>query len=239
MYSLEMNEDQQHVITQVAALAEPARRRLYEYVAAAGREVSRDEAAAAAGIARPLAAFHLDRLVEDGLLEVSFRRLTGRRGPGAGRPSKLYRRSTLQIQVSLPPRSYELAAKLFAGAFEASQSADAREALSRVARAFGRDLGSETLTHNIPDLPGDALAALAACGFEPFMEGDGTVRLRNCPFHALAEEHRSLVCGMNLAMMDGFVEGLQQEGVRAALDPRPGMCCVRLDGLTSPVQKLD
>src|SRR5215470_13271573 len=83
-------------------LTEPVRRDLYRYVAERGGEVGRDEAATALGISRALAAFHLDKLVEAGLLETSFRRLSGLKGPGAGRPSKLYRRSSVRIEVSLP-----------------------------------------------------------------------------------------------------------------------------------------
>src|SRR5512134_1888530 len=108
--------DREHTIGRIAALADPVRRALYEYVAGSGDDVSRDQAARAARVARPLAAFHLDKLVEHGLLETSYRRLTGRRGPGAGRPAKLYRRSALQLDISLPARDYELAARLFARA---------------------------------------------------------------------------------------------------------------------------
>src|SRR3989442_11102264 len=78
-------------IAAIASLDEPVRRGLYLYVLARGREVGRDEAARAVRISRALAAFHLDKLAELGLLETSYRRLTRRRGPGAGRPAKLYR----------------------------------------------------------------------------------------------------------------------------------------------------
>lgn len=53
------------------------------------RGMSRAEAADAVGVARTLAAFHLGKLVDAGLLEVAHRRLTGRSGPGAGRPAKV------------------------------------------------------------------------------------------------------------------------------------------------------
>src|SRR4029079_17932770 len=95
-------------IRAVALLDEPVRRQLYDLVAARQQAVSRDEAARGAGISRALAAFHLDRLVEAGLLAVEYRRLSGRTGPGAGRPAKLYRRAPGEISVSVPDRHYEL-----------------------------------------------------------------------------------------------------------------------------------
>src|ERR687886_812552 len=100
----------------ISLLQDPARRGLYEYVASANREVSRNEAAEAVGLQRTLAAFHLDRLAGAGLLEVTYRRLTGRTGPGAGRPAKLYTRASAEYAVSLPPRQYDLAAELLAEA---------------------------------------------------------------------------------------------------------------------------
>ncbi|MGW0855408.1 helix-turn-helix domain-containing protein, partial [Streptomyces sp. NPDC002690] len=79
-------------IDAIAMLQDPVRRRLYAYVAAQGREVGRNEAAEATGVARTLAAHHLDKLTEAGLLASGSRRLTGRSGPGAGRPAKVYTR---------------------------------------------------------------------------------------------------------------------------------------------------
>ena len=92
------------------ALGDPLRRRLYEHVADSGGEVGRAEAAEALGIQRTLAAHHLDRLVDAGLLDVGRRKVSGREGPGSGRPAKLYRRSESEVSIQLPPRDYELAA---------------------------------------------------------------------------------------------------------------------------------
>ena len=108
--------DLERQITAIASLGDPVRRGLYLYVAGRGREVGRDEAARALRISRALAAFHLDKLHQHGLLETSYRRLTRRRGPGAGRPAKLYRRADLQLDVSLPRRRYELAGRVLARA---------------------------------------------------------------------------------------------------------------------------
>lgn len=214
----------------IGTLTDPVRRSLYRHVASQPGEVSRDEAATAVGIQRQLAAFHLDKLVEAGLLEVSFRRLSGRSGPGAGRPAKLYRLSPAEYAVSFPPRQYDLAAELLAEAVEEAGNRSARAALKDVARRFGRRLGEGLRAR----LGGRAsrerrLAALAESlgtyGYEPRRE-DGAIRLANCPFHALSESHRELVCGMNLSLVEGVVEGMGATDLDPCQDQRPGECCV-------------
>ncbi|HEV8599678.1 MAG TPA: hypothetical protein VGQ69_09990 [Gemmatimonadales bacterium] len=216
----------------LAALDEPARRSLYFYVADQQREVSRDEAAQAVGISRTLAGFHLDRLADAGLLETSFRRLSGRVGPGAGRPAKLYRRSSRQLQVTLPERRYELAAKILATAVDKGKAPQTERALKQAARRIGERIGAEAKARagsgqGKQRLVEGTVDALAANGYEPAREA-GAIRLRNCPFHALVSEHKELVCGMNLALMQGVVAGLQLPGAKPVLDPKPGSCCVTL-----------
>ncbi len=215
----------------LAALEEPVRRRLYLYVAARGGEVSRDEAARGVGVSRALAAFHLDRLVEANLLEATFRRLSGREGPGAGRPSKLYRRSSAQFDVSLPQRRYELAALVLTEALTRAESAETSDATREAARGWGERLGRELAPGAARGAPlTRAAKALLACGFEPRATGgaEREIVLRNCPFDSLRSVSRELICGMNLALIEGLLTGLEVEGVRARLAPRPGMCCVAL-----------
>jgi predicted ArsR family transcriptional regulator len=205
----------------IGLLQDPARRALYEYVVGTGREVGRNEAAEAVGIQRTLAAFHLDRLAEAGLLSVDFRRLTGKSGPGAGRPAKLYRRPHAEHEhaVSLPARTYDTAAEVFA---EAIERAGAEETLYATAREQGIAAG-----RGISGLQ----QALADRGYEPYASesGDGW-RLRNCPFHTLAQGFPSLACGMNLALLEGLLSGAGlEETFTARLDPRPEGCCVLID----------
>jgi predicted ArsR family transcriptional regulator len=225
------HEELERQIAGLAVLEEPVRRSLYFHVAKQQREVSRDEAAQAVGISRELAGFHLDRLVAEGLLETSFRRLSGRTGPGAGRPAKLYRRSGRELAVSLPQRNYKLAGRILAAAIEAT-APGATEQLAPTARAIGEEIGQEAKSRSGPR-PGKkrllaaTMATLAATGYEPEQEA-GEIRLRNCPFHYLASEHRPLVCGMNLALIEGVVAGLDVPGVEPRLDPKPGMCCVAI-----------
>lgn len=223
-------DDRPSEISAVAALAEPTRRRLYDHVVRSPDPVSRDEASGATGVPRATAAFHLDRLVADGLLEVAFQRLSGRTGPGAGRPAKLYRRSECTVAVSLPERRYDLAGDLLAAALdEAETSGEApRRVLERSARRRGRELVEESRASGSGVAPRDAvLRVLEAHGFEPRIEDDAVV-LANCPFHALARTHTNLVCGMNLSLLDGVLEGVPATGLVADLAPEPGRCCVRL-----------
>ena len=210
-------------ISVIAVLDDPVRRRLYDYVAAQGSGVSRTEAAAAAGIGRTLAAFHLDRLAEAGLVEVEFARPGGRSGPGAGRPAKLYRRAVAEHEVSVPPRDYRAAAELLA---EVVDVTGAEPELQRAARSRGAAAGRAARQRS-PALPdGDLVTgALSAQGYQPYRDG-GDVRLRNCPFHLLADRHPPLICGMNLALLEGLLSGAAVTGLSARLDPRPGECCV-------------
>jgi predicted ArsR family transcriptional regulator len=218
----------------VAALAEPVRRDLYLYVAASPDAVGRDEAAAGVGVARHTAKFHLDKLVEEGLLETEFRRLSGRQGPGAGRPAKLYRRSTGEVSVSLPDRDYELAGQLMAQAIEESarDGGSVMDSLHRVAARRGAVLGDQVRAGagarpSPARLLAAASATLAAHGYEPRRDDD-TVTLANCPFHALASEHTELVCGMNLALIDATAARAGGGRLTARLDPAPDRCCVVL-----------
>lgn len=212
-------------ISIIALLEDPVRHRLYDYVSARGDGVSRSEAAQAAGIGRTLAAFHLDRLAEAGLVEVTFARPPGRSGPGAGRPAKLYRRAVAEHQVSVPPRDYRTAAELLADVVDLT---GAEPELQRSARSRGAASGRAARSQ-APGLPGDNLVtgALAAQGYQPYRDG-ADVRLRNCPFHVLASNHPPLICGMNLALVEGLLEGAGAPGLSARLDPRPGECCVVL-----------
>ncbi len=218
--------DRSAQVAAVAALAEPTRRRLYEHVARQPAPVSRDDVAGALGLARATAAFHLDRLVADGLLDIHFERRSGRTGPGAGRPAKLYRRSDVPVEVSLPERHYDLAGELLAAAVvEAERSGEPpRTVLERGAFRRGQELAADVTTGGVAAVVG----VLEGAGFEP-RAADGAIALANCPFHALAQQQTELVCGMNLHLVNGVLAGVPDAGLAASLRPEPGMCCVRLE----------
>jgi predicted ArsR family transcriptional regulator len=220
-------------IDAIALLDEPVRRKLYDWVVRQRRPVGRDEAAAATGVARPLTAFHLDRLANAGLLATEFRRLSGKTGPGAGRPAKLYLRSERDVSVSLPERRYDIAAELMADALEDTRDERPAAALREAAHRMGEEVGSAAKVAAGPrpteTRRREALVeTLEERGYEP-LEQHGTLRLGNCPFHALVDDHRDLVCGMNLALAEGILDGLGEERISAHLDRQPGLCCVAFD----------
>jgi predicted ArsR family transcriptional regulator len=164
-------------------------------------------------------------LADAGLLDSAYRRLTERRGPGAGRPARVYWRADREFSVSLPDRRYERVARLLAEGAE--RSARAGKAAREAARAAGRDIGAR-VRRNRRSPQRVLREALEAEGFEQAApDAEGVIRLRNCPYDALVDEHRSLVCGMNLAMAEGLVEAVGADGAyRPKLDPRPEGCCV-------------
>ncbi len=221
----------ENAVGAVALLDEPKRRQLYQLVAASGSLVGRDEAAAALGISRELAAFHLDRLVAAGMLDTEYMRLGGRRGPGAGRPAKLYRRADHELAVSFPPRHYDLAADLMATALDRLRGKKGKRAAAAVARERGSTVGAAVRRKVGPrSCPRGPLAGLLdvlrGAGYEPQHNAStGSLFLRNCPYHALTAEHRELTCGMNIAWAEGVVDSLGSP-VRAELAPEPGRCCV-------------
>lgn len=230
-----MTSDTERGITAIAALDQPLRRDVYRLLAEPDTWVGRDEAAEALGVPRSVAAFHLDKLVEAGLAEARFERRTGRSGPGAGRPAKLYRRASGEASASVPERHYDLAGELMVRAIAASvrSGSPVDEQLAEVARSAGRAAGAERAAPSDEADPGGrraaVLAALAAHGYEPVRRDDGEIVLRNCPFHRLAEEDRPLVCGMNLDYLQGCLEGAEATGaLTARLAPETGYCCVRL-----------
>lgn len=215
-------------VSSVSTLDDPVRRRLYEFVSSAVEPVSRDRASAEVGIGRTLAAYHLDKLVQAGLLTARHQRPEGRGGPGAGRPAKLYSRSAREISVTLPPRDYELLTQLLLESAGEDPSGTVRRAAGDVAHRMGRRLGSETRSSTDPTTEPPAVldAALRGCGYEPRAEPGGDITLRNCPFDRAAKAHREIVCGLNLQLLRGLMDGVGDDESRAALDPQPGCCCV-------------
>jgi predicted ArsR family transcriptional regulator len=222
-------------LASLSCLEDRVRGRLYAFVSGRAEPVRRDEAAAAVGIGRALAVYHLDKLVESGLLAACYRRPPGRSGPGAGRPAKVYSRSGGEFMVTVPPREYELAAGLLVQAVAADFSGRSRAALHDAARQLGADLGKRHRAEGAQGGDGRRLAlesALSEHGFEPRHDDAGTVRMRNCPFRRLAELQSEVVCHMNLAMIRGLVAGLGATGLNPALDPEPEHCCVVIPAAT-------
>ena len=230
-----MKADFDDQLAGIGALQDPVRRRLYRFVAGSRESVSREQAAAGVGVQKALAAFHLDKLADEGLLATEFRRLTGRSGPGAGRPAKLYRRSTREIAIALPPREYDVAGRLLAEAVEAADTSgeSVRAELQRGAVAFGRSLGEEVNARlgrraTKAQQRRALVEVLADHGYEPHDDGRD-LDLANCPFHALSQQFTALVCGMNLHVMQGLRTALRvrENDLQPRLEPEPEQCCVK------------
>jgi predicted ArsR family transcriptional regulator len=221
-------------LSSVASLGEPVRRTLYRYVVAQGEPVSREQASTGVGVAHHVAKFHLDRLEADGLVEVDYRRPAGRTGPGAGRPTKYYRRATNDIAVSLPARQYDLAGRIMAEAITtaAQSGAPLPDALQRAAVSNGSKLGKDAAQTAGPR-PSRAAVTAAICevlddnGYQP-SAGPTCITLENCPFHSLAQDYTTLVCGINLDLVGGLLIALDETVWQANLDPAQGRCCVTI-----------
>ncbi|HEU5416302.1 MAG TPA: transcriptional regulator [Streptosporangiaceae bacterium] len=220
-------------IRAVAALEDELRRGMFEYIRQAPHPVTRDEAAGSVGISRKLAAFHLDKLVSAGVLRAEYQAAGGSRR--VGRAPKVYAPAGRDIQVSIPPRQHDVLAGILLDAVLTEGEAESgRDAAMRAAAERGRGLGARQRERLRPGRLGAERALTAATGildrhgFEPARTAPTCVRLRNCPFHPLAARTPGLVCELNLAFLGGVLEGLEATGVRAALDPRAGECCVEL-----------
>ena len=221
-------------LASVSCLDDRVRGRLYAFGCGRSEPVGRDEAAAAVGIGRALAVYHLDKLVKSGLLTATYRRPPGRSGPGAGRPAKVYARSGGEFTVTVPPREYQLAARLLVQAVAADRSGRAGAALRDGARRLGADLGER---YRADRAEGDGLwlalePALSEYGFEPWRDDHGTVRMRNCPFRRLVELQPDVVCQMNLALIQGLAAGLGADNLYPVFCPEPEHCCVTIPAAT-------
>jgi predicted ArsR family transcriptional regulator len=216
----------------LASLREPIRAQLYRYVAKRLAAVGRDEAADAVGVSRAMAAFHLDKLVELGLLRAEYRRLSGRSGRGAGRPSKLYRRSRREFAVRLPERNPELLARLL------SESVAASAGSARMAEAgyqYGHALGARSQRRISSGVTPRRLAGcvedvMVEIGFEPVRSGSGDVWARNCPFDPLSRLYPDVVCTTAISMVRGVIRGVGAQDMSVTRDARPDRCCVVVGG---------
>jgi len=204
----------------LTALDDPIRRELFELISSRESPIGRDEAARELGINRSTAAFHLDRLAEEGLLDVQFKRLSGKTGPGSGRPAKLYCRADEEVSVSIPERQYELAGELMATAIEESSISGepVRTVLLRIAAETGRSLagGSGTLEGFLEDH-----------GYEPRLcAGGKDIVMGNCPFHGLVSRHSDIVCALNVELLRGAATAMGDTDHEIHHEPGAGRCCV-------------
>lgn len=205
----------------LGSLGDEKRRELYELVVDAPAAMTRDRAVEATGLPRSTVAFHLDRLVADGLLAVEFHKPAERSGPGSGRPLKAYRAVAREVGASVPDRNYDLAGDLLATAIEEADvtGRPVRDVLLAAAYAKGRELGAEST--GLEDF-------LSIFGYRPQDGGDGGTTLPNCPFRRLSDAHPGVVCAMNGAFLSGAAAGCGEPEDRIARNDVRGQCCARI-----------
>jgi predicted ArsR family transcriptional regulator len=219
-------------IRAIAVLDDELRRTMYTFIRAARRPVTRAEAAAAAGISSKLAAFHLDKLVDAGVLRADYRPTDGVRK--VGRAPKMYQPVDTDISVSIPPRLHQLLADILLDAALSAGDRNVRHEARRAALDRGRAIGdTEREQARAGRLGAERALTLAATvmsrhGFEPDRTSPTCLRLLACPFHPLAARAPEMVCGVNHAFLTGLLEGLGATSVRAILDPDAGECCVEI-----------
>jgi predicted ArsR family transcriptional regulator len=225
--------EEEEALAVLTLLNDDIRRRLYRFVRRAAGPVTREEAAKAVSISAKLAAFHLDKLVEGGLLEADFETPRGLRRR-VGRAPKRYRPSEVEVSLSLPERRYDLVGEILVDTLNrASDAQQPVEAAKKVAFERGHRIGTarkEQLRRGrlgAERTLGEARGLLEDLGYEP-ADAEVELVLRNCPFHALAQRSPELVCGLNASFVDGILRGLGNDTVAAELAPEEGLCCVRL-----------
>jgi predicted ArsR family transcriptional regulator len=215
-----VRHDLNETIVRLCILDDPARWAAYLALRTAGRPLTRAEVADEVGISAKLAAFHLEKLVSEGFLEATYER--DERSARVGHPAKRYRPTGLELEVSIPPRRYDLAAEILAEALEADSPDPPLESLADIAAEYGRQVGRRARARN-----GDSrvLTALRVIGYEPATAGEEVV-LRNCPFRHVAQARPEIICRMNLAFVAGVLAGTKARSLHAIPSRSTGRCCV-------------
>lgn len=214
---------QAQLLQALASLGDPVRKRLFDLVRDAGQPMSRDQCVAELMLPKSTVRTQLDRLVEEGLLLVEFRKMGARTGPGSGRPTKLYTAAQHEVSASIPPRHYDLAAQILATAVQRSMESGAAvgDTLSAVAFDAGRELGAQA---------GSIAGVLERNGYAPEVDSEGGIIMANCPFHRLSEDHTGVVCLLNGALLNGALAGCGDQGSRIVPDENLSHCCARIVG---------
>lgn len=221
MAALRSGLDDGQRLAAVASLGDPVRKKLFELVRDSGHALSRDDCAVALDLPKSTIRAHLDRLVEEQLLLVEFRKMGERTGPGSGRPTKLYTAAHSEISASVPPRHYDLAASLLAAAVQHSidTGMDIEKSLAQVAYQEGQRMGAAA---------GDIHQLLHSAGYSPEPDGEGGTIMANCPFHRLSQDHTGVVCSLNGSLLSGALEGCGDQRHDLAPDANISHCCARL-----------
>jgi predicted ArsR family transcriptional regulator len=185
------------------------------YVRGSPDPVSADDAAAALGVHRSVARSRLERLLRAGLLVTTFVRRSGRAGPGAGRPAKLYSPAPEAQTLEFPPRRLPT---LVARLLDELPAEGRQEALRSAGEEYGRDLARASRLRSSADVRKGlerVCAAVRSLGFHATLErmdGDtAVIATPTCPLRPLVTERPEA------ALIDrGMWAGLVERGVRGA-----------------------
>ena len=196
----------------VAALGDPTRRSAFFHVRASTEPQSKDHVAAALGNDLRLAGFHLDKLVDQGFLRAEFRRRTGRTGPGAGRPAKLYSTAETEVHVDLPERRYDVLASLLLKVAADESGAPTSEVIERVGFEFGLQVGlaeaaagARSPSEAAQTAAREVAGILSRLGFAATTDGGGGITACACPFEDLAFRDPERICGLDRAIWRGIL----------------------------------
>lgn len=194
-------------------LSDERRRRIYVHVKQSAAPVTVNEIAEGFEIHRNAAKFHLDKLLAAGLLRAEFRRVNGRRGPGAGRPSKLYTATDSEVSFTVPERHYDLLAHLLLRALTRGEDIEV------VGEDFGRRLAASVAPDaGCTDSLECARAVLDRLGFDPEVEVDpdgcAWITTSNCPFGRVAlEAPEGEVCRLDRAIIRGILSHFDSRAI--------------------------
>lgn len=220
-------DDEVEIQRLVAALGDGTRRRVFFTVREAGELVGKDEVAEGVGITRRLAGFHLDKLVEQGFLRAEFQRRSGRSGPGAGRPAKLYALAEAEEDKLLNEKHYDLLAELLLRAMNDRSGEDPQQVLERVGYEFGRELGvAERAAGRSPSYASTTEAVMGVVGvltrygFGATAGADGEFTARACPFEEMAKVDPQRVCGLDRAIWRGVLSAFNPDATLTEMTTR-------------------
>ncbi|GBD83663.1 helix-turn-helix domain protein [bacterium BMS3Abin02] len=193
-----------------ATLGDPTRRSIYLRVRSSPEPLTATLVANEFGIHPNVARHHLDRLTEEGYLEVTRRRPTGKTGPGAGRPAKCYAATLKEIDLQFPTRRYDLLIDLLVRIVLHLAPGDGLQIALEIGRDFGRELASGITTTGDGDLAAslETVASLMQKeGFEIIADPAGEKLLtEHCPFSAGKFEHPEVLCSLDRGIMTGIFE---------------------------------
>lgn len=184
--------------------------------------------AAAVGLHVNTVRFHLERLIDEGLVEQA-----GQDRSSGGRPRLTYRALEGEGDVR-DHRDYQLLAEILAGSISESVP-DAAATSLEAGRAWGHYLADAPKPHRSSTAQeglAELLRVLAHIGFEPRVTGEQgrTLELHHCPFREVAEAHREVACSVHLGLMQGLLAGMRAPLTAERLEPfvGPHLCLARL-----------